>query len=80
MTCDDLAKKLREFGYTVICTEGIADLVTGWIHKNGSIKYVLVNGKTKYKKGDLFNYDAKIEMHITHLRRKCKCIKIFYNI
>lgn len=62
MTCDDLAKKLRELGYTEIYTEGIADLVIGWIHKNGSIKYVLVNGKTKYKKGDLFNYDVKIEI------------------
>ena len=62
MTCDDLTKKLRELGYTEIYTEGIADLVTGWIHKNGSIKYVLVNGKTKYKKGDLFNYDVKIEI------------------
>lgn len=62
MTCDDLTKKLRKLGYTEIYTEGIADLVTGWIHKNGSIKYVLVNGKTKYKKGDLFNYDVKIEI------------------
>ena len=62
MTCDDLMKKLHELGYTEIYTERMADLVTGWIHKNGSIEYVLVNGKTKYKKGDMFNYDVKIEI------------------
>lgn len=42
----------------------IANLKTGWIHKDGSIEYVLVNGKSKYKKGDMFNYDVKIV--ITH--------------
>ena len=60
MICGDLVKELHELGYTEIYTEKIADLVTGWIHKEGSIKYVLVNGKTKYKKGDMFNYDVNI--------------------
>lgn len=55
MTCEYLMKELHELGYTEIYTEKIADLITGWIHKDGSIEYVLVNGKTEYKKGDIFN-------------------------
>lgn len=60
MTCEKLMKELHELGYTEIYTEKIADLVTGWIHKDGSVEYVLVNGKTKYRKGDMFDYDVKI--------------------
>lgn len=60
MTCENLVKELRELGYTEIYTEKITDLVTGWIHKDGSIEYALVNGKVKYKQGDIFDYDVKI--------------------
>lgn len=52
-------KELRELGYTEIYTGKMDDLVTGWIHKEGSVGYVLANGNTKYKQGDIFNYDAK---------------------
>lgn len=55
---------MHELGYTEINMKKIANLKTGWIHKDGSIEYVLVNGKSKYKKGDMFNYDVKIV--ITH--------------
>ena len=67
-------KELHELGYTEIYTEKIADLVTGWIHKDGSIEYVLVNGKTKYKKGDMFNYDVKIVIAYHTFAKKCKCV------
>lgn len=60
MTCEHLVKELRGLGYTEICTKKIDDLITGWIHKNGSIEYVLVNGKSKYRAGDMFNYDVEI--------------------
>lgn len=60
MTCEYLMKELRELGYTEIYTKKIADLITGWVHKNGSIEYVLVNGKSKYRAGDMFNYDVEI--------------------
>lgn len=60
MKYEYLMKELRELGYSEVYTEKIADLVTGWIHKDGSIECVLVNGKTKYKKGEMFSYDVKI--------------------
>lgn len=60
MTVENLKNELHGLGYTEINMEKIADLKTGWIHKDGSIEYVLVNGKSKYKKGDMFNYDVKI--------------------
>lgn len=60
MKYENLMNELYECGYTEIYTEKLSDLVTGWIHKDGSVKRVLVNGKAKYKKGERFDYDAKI--------------------
>ena len=51
---------LKEIGFTNVSVEGIADLVTGWIKKDGTVKEITVENCNKLTKGQGIKYDAKI--------------------
>ena len=68
--CDELATELANMGFTEIFFGEIDDLVTGWIHKDGSIQNVSVGGKEEYKKGLLVEFDTKIVIHYHTFTKK----------
>ena len=56
----DIQLQFENAGFTNVHAEGLGDLVTGWLHKEGDVKEVSVNGKTNYSKSEWVNPDAKV--------------------
>lgn len=52
--------ELQAMGFTNITTEGLDDLVTGWIIKENTIDQITINGKADLKDGDILPQDAQI--------------------
>lgn len=56
----DVVTRLESAGFTNIETEGLGDLITGFLHKDGDVKTVSVNGSTSYSSRQKFSPDARI--------------------
>ena len=52
--------KLKDAGFNNIKLEGIGDLITGWLHSEGDIKAVTVNGSGAFVADDRFPKDVPI--------------------
>lgn len=57
---NDVMTRLEAAGFAEIETTAIADLVTGWLTKDGEVDQVSVNGETEFEVGSRFPKDAKI--------------------
>lgn len=55
----DIEKIFKEAGFTNITTEILYDIVLGWTEE-GEVDKVSINGKTNFKRGDVFAKDASI--------------------
>ena len=51
---------LENAGFSDITTKMQADLVTGFITKEGSVESVSINGDSDFDEGDIFKEDAKV--------------------
>lgn len=56
----DIIAYLSQQGFTNIKTEKIADLITGWITKDGSIEKVTIDGITDFNEKSAFKVDAEV--------------------
>ncbi len=56
----DVVTRLESAGFTNVETEGLGDLITGFLHKDGDVKTVSVNGSTSYSSRQRFSPDAQI--------------------
>lgn len=56
----DVVTRLESEGFTNIETEGLGDLITGFLHKDGDVKTVSVNGSTSYSSRQRFSPDVQI--------------------
>jgi hypothetical protein len=56
----DVMTQLQTAGFTNIETDVMADLVTGWLTKDGEIERVSVNGNADFSSGSKFPVEAKI--------------------
>ena len=65
----ELENKFKSLGFNNIEIIAKRDLVTGWIDKEGNVEKVLINNK-KFKKGDLFSKEAKIEIFYHSFKKK----------
>ena len=55
-----VVKQLESAGFQNIETFEIADLVTGWITKDGDVDRVSINGDYDFDEGDIFPKDATV--------------------
>lgn len=56
----DIVAYLSQQGFTNIKTEKIADLITGWLTKDGSIEKVTIDGITDFNEKSAFKVDAEV--------------------
>ena len=56
----DVQKQLKALGFVNIEVEADEDLTTGWINDDGEVESVSINGETKFKKGDKYDYQSEI--------------------
>lgn len=66
----ELVQKLYSLGFTKIYTNGINDLVTGWIRKNESVQQVAVLGFSSVKRGMNIEYDSEIVIQYHTFKKK----------
>ena len=57
---EDVVSQFQKAGFKNILTEKVPDLVTGWIHKEGEVIDVSINGTTSFSKGDYVDSDATV--------------------
>ena len=57
---EDIVLQFEKAGFTNVTSEGLGDLITGWINKENSVKEVSVDGKTNYSTGTGYPPDAKV--------------------
>ena len=57
---EDVVDMLKEKGFTNINLRKEADLINGWVNKEGSVKEVIFAGNSDYSKEDRFFPDVKI--------------------
>ena len=56
----DIEKKFKDEGFINIKLEKVPDLITGWVHKDGEIIEVLIDGSTVYESGTYISNDVEI--------------------
>lgn len=56
----ELVQKVSKAGFVNIRTEAVYDLITGWIHDQGDVESILVNGDDKYDENSYYRPDADI--------------------
>ena len=56
----DVVDRLKSAGFTNVKTEGLGDLITGFLHKEGEVKEVSVGGDVDYSTSDRFSPSVKI--------------------
>lgn len=63
---NEVIADLRESGFTNIDTEEIADLITGWMKREGEVEEVLIGGTDDYSSGDwvLADTDVLVRYHV----------------
>lgn len=57
---EDMIIYFESLGFENIEIRELADLITGWITKDGDVESVSINGDTDFSKNDYFPEDAKI--------------------
>lgn len=57
---EDVVLQFEDAGFTNVTAENEEDLVTGWIHDEGSVEEVSINGDTEYATSDWYEPDAKV--------------------
>jgi hypothetical protein len=60
---------LTEKGFSDITLKRSDDLVNGWLNKEGIVRKVLVDGED-FKTGEVYNYDARIEIIVNTFKKK----------
>lgn len=65
----DYAAFLTEKGFSDITLKRSDDLVNGWLNKEGIVRKVLVDGED-FKTGEVYNYDARIEIIVNTFKKK----------
>lgn len=60
---EDVVDGLQTLGFVNIEVEGMEDLVTGWLTKEGAVDSVSINGDKDFSEGDYFSKDAKIKIY-----------------
>ncbi len=68
MDYNEVKSILRKDGFTDISFTKEADIVLGFVAKEGEVKKVTINGSSKFKSGDKFDEDAKVVI-IYHVRK-----------
>jgi hypothetical protein len=56
----DVVIQLETAGFTNIETEALGDLITGWLHDDGEVKEISVNGETDFSSSSWYPTNAKI--------------------
>lgn len=59
----NIVTHLERQGFTNVKTEAIADLITGWVTKDGSVEKVTINGSTDFDEGSAIEPDAEIVVY-----------------
>lgn len=67
----DVVTLFEKAGFTNVKTDTLGDLVVGWLHKEGDVKEVSIDGETDFSKGDRFPADAKVVVRY-HVYKKTK--------
>lgn len=57
---EEVVLTLEEAGFTSIETEVLADLITGWLTKDGEVEEVKIDGETSFSSDSKFDAGAKI--------------------
>ncbi len=57
---EDVETRLRKAGFEKIEFKEEADLVTGWLTKEGEVEKVSIDGIADFKEADIFEKDAKV--------------------
>ncbi len=60
LTYQEVVDKLEGLGFTNIKTEALGDLKKGWIHHEGDVDEISINGVKKFSATDIFNKNAEI--------------------
>ena len=66
----DVVSELKRIGFTNIQLQRSDDLVTGIVHKEGSVKQVAVNGSSSFTQTDLFDFDVPIVVTVNTYKGK----------
>lgn len=56
----DVANDLHKVGFTSVETKPLGDLITGWVHKDGSVKEVAVDGDSGFSTDSSYPRNVKI--------------------
>ena len=56
----DIVTQFEKAGFTNITTEGLEDLITGFLHEENDVKEISIDGDTSYKKDEWFDPDARV--------------------
>ena len=56
----DVVTQFEKAGFTAVETEGLGDLVVGFLHGEGEVEEVSIDGDTSYKADARFEADAKV--------------------
>lgn len=62
LSYEDVRHQFEQAGFTNIVVEADPDLITGWLHDDGDIENVTVDGRKDYKKGDAFAPDVPVRI------------------
>ena len=66
----DVKYVLEQAGFTNIIIEADPDLITGFVHDDGDIEDISINGISNFNKGDVFSPDARIRIQYHTYREK----------
>ena len=57
---EDVVQELKSLGFTYISTRADDDLIVGFLHDDGNIKSIAINGNEKFVAGDRFSPGSEI--------------------
>jgi hypothetical protein len=60
MSYNEVIAKFKEAGFENIDTKAQEDLITGWLHSDGSVARITIGGNEKFNQGDAFRVDSKV--------------------
>ena len=60
----------KEAGFASVETVPVPDLITGWFVRDGAIDYVSVDGRTNFRKKDVFRIDAPVVIYYHTFKSK----------
>lgn len=62
LSYEDVRHQFEQAGFTNIVVEADHDLITGWLHDDGDIENITVDGRKDYKKGEAFAPDVPVRI------------------